>query len=65
MLDAVFNHIGYYSKQWQDVIKNKEKSKYKDWFYIKDINKVDTPLNKIDSKTFLMRHFHVLLKCQN
>ena len=50
MLDAVFNHIGYYSKQWQDVIKNKEKSKYKDWFYIKDINKVDTPLNKIDSK---------------
>ena len=28
MLDAVFNHIGYYSKQWQDVIKNKEKSKY-------------------------------------
>ena len=50
MLDAVFNHIGYYSKQWQDVIKNKEKSKYKDWFYIKDINKVDIPLNKIDSK---------------
>ena len=30
MLDAVFNHIGYYS--------------------IKDINKVDTPLNEINSK---------------
>ena len=27
MLDAVFNHIGYYSKQWQDVIKNKKKIK--------------------------------------
>ncbi|MGL4911415.1 MAG: glycoside hydrolase family 13 protein, partial [Romboutsia sp.] len=50
MLDAVFNHIGYYSKQWQDVIKNKEKSIYKDWFYIKDINKVDTPLEKMDGR---------------
>src|SRR5699024_2116720 len=50
MLDAVFNHIGYYSNKWQDVIKNKEKSKYKEWFYIKDINKVDTPLNEINSK---------------
>lgn len=34
MLDAVFNHIGYHSKQWQDVLKNQEKSKYKNWFYI-------------------------------
>lgn len=50
MLDAVFNHIGYYSHQWQDVIKNKEKSRYKDWFYIKDINKVDTPLDKMDTR---------------
>lgn len=35
MLDAVFNHAGFYSKQWQDVLQNEEKSKYKDWFYIK------------------------------
>lgn len=34
MLDAVFNHIGYHSKQWQDVLRHQEKSKYKDWFYI-------------------------------
>ncbi|HEL1556776.1 TPA: alpha-glycosidase [Streptococcus suis] len=34
MLDAVFNHIGHSSKQWQDVIKNGEDSKYKDWFHI-------------------------------
>lgn len=34
MFDAVFNHIGYYSKQWQDVLKNQENSRYKDWFYI-------------------------------
>lgn len=47
MLDAVFNHIGYYSKQWQDVIENKEKSIYKDWFYIKDIETVDTPIENM------------------
>ena len=34
MLDAVFNHMGYYSPQFQDVVKNEEKSKYKDWFHI-------------------------------
>ena len=32
MLDAVFNHIGYQSAQWQDVLKNGENSPYKDWF---------------------------------
>lgn len=34
MLDAVFNHIGKNSKQWQDVLKNEENSIYKDWFHI-------------------------------
>ncbi|CQR23889.1 neopullulanase [Streptococcus varani] len=34
MLDAVFNHIGYSSPQWQDVLQNDEKSAYKDWFHI-------------------------------
>lgn len=31
MLDAVFNHIGDQSPQWQDVLKHGEKSEYKDW----------------------------------
>ncbi|QAA34023.1 alpha-glycosidase [Clostridium manihotivorum] len=35
MLDAVFNHAGFLSKQWQDVLKNEENSQYKDWFHIK------------------------------
>ena len=35
MLDAVFNHIGYDSPQWQDVVKHGEDSIYKDWFHIK------------------------------
>jgi glycosidase len=35
MLDAVFNHSGFFFKQWQDVLENEEKSRYKDWFCIK------------------------------
>ncbi|MBY8911496.1 glycoside hydrolase family 13 protein [Bacillus sp. YC2] len=34
MLDAVFNHIGSASPQWQDVVENGERSRYKDWFHI-------------------------------
>ncbi|NPC91720.1 alpha-glycosidase [Bacillus sp. WMMC1349] len=34
MLDAVFNHIGSASPQWQDIVKNGESSRFKDWFHI-------------------------------
>ncbi|MBF0779652.1 MULTISPECIES: glycoside hydrolase family 13 protein [unclassified Granulicatella] len=34
MIDAVFNHIGHFSMQWQDVLVNQEQSKYADWFHI-------------------------------
>ena len=34
MLDAVFNHVGNHSPQWQDVLKNQEQSRYKEWFHI-------------------------------
>lgn len=36
MLDAVFNHIGYASSQWQDVLENQDQSIYKNWFHIQD-----------------------------
>lgn len=36
MLDAVFNHIGYQSPQWQDVLEKGEESVYKDWFHIQE-----------------------------
>ncbi|RCW77155.1 alpha-glycosidase [Saliterribacillus persicus] len=36
MLDAVFNHSGYYFEPFQDVLKNQEKSRYKEWFHLKD-----------------------------
>ncbi|OMP67343.1 glycoside hydrolase family 13 protein [Domibacillus epiphyticus] len=35
MLDAVFNHSGYYFGPFQDVVKNGEQSIYKDWFHIR------------------------------
>ncbi|EHI68697.1 glycoside hydrolase family 13 protein [Streptococcus ictaluri] len=34
MMDAVFNHIGTASYQWQDVLRNGENSRFKDWFHI-------------------------------
>ncbi|MDO4912770.1 MAG: glycoside hydrolase family 13 protein [Lactobacillus sp.] len=34
MIDAVFNHMGDLSWQWQDVVENGEKSRYADWFHI-------------------------------
>lgn len=34
MLDAVFNHLGASSKQWQDVLTHGADSRYADWFHI-------------------------------
>ncbi|MNO58257.1 Cyclomaltodextrinase [compost metagenome] len=34
VLDAVFNHCGEHFPPFQDVLKNGEQSKYKDWFHI-------------------------------
>lgn len=34
MLDAVFNHLGAASHQWQDVLKHGADSAYADWFHI-------------------------------
>ena len=47
MLDAVFNHFGNLSPQWQDVIKNGENSRYKDWFFINSFPVVDEEGNAI------------------
>lgn len=33
MLDAVFNHSGYYFAPFQDVLQHGENSRYKDWFH--------------------------------
>ncbi len=43
ILDAVFNHSGAQFFAFQDVIKNGEKSKYKDWFYIDGLPVITSP----------------------
>lgn len=43
MLDAVFNHMGDFSPQWQDVIKNGEDSPYAQWFHIHKFPVAYTP----------------------
>lgn len=50
MLDAVFNHMGYMSKQWQDVVEHNEKSKYKDWFHIHRFPVYDVPYDQLDAQ---------------
>ncbi|RYL91489.1 glycoside hydrolase family 13 protein [Sporolactobacillus sp. THM19-2] len=53
MLDAVFNHIGSRSKQWQDVVKNEEKSRYRDWFHIRSFPVKEGQNGNFEGKTTL------------
>jgi neopullulanase len=48
MLDAVFNHIGENHPYWQDVLKNQEKSRYKDYFHIRRFPVKRGPQNRDD-----------------
>ncbi|MCL2050803.1 MAG: glycoside hydrolase family 13 protein [Lachnospiraceae bacterium] len=70
VLDGVFNHIGYYSQQFQDVIEKGKDSCYADWFYIKGFPIETNPLNyecvgyhqwmpKLKMKTRAVRDFFV------
>ncbi|RBW69820.1 alpha-glycosidase [Bacillus taeanensis] len=36
MLDAVFNHSGFYFDAFQDVLEKQEKSSYKGWFHLRE-----------------------------
>lgn len=47
MLDAVFNHMGDTSPQWQDVLKHGKASKYADWFHVRQF-----PPTYIEGKDF-------------
>nr|WP_318712176.1 glycoside hydrolase family 13 protein [uncultured Treponema sp.] len=38
MVDGVFNHCGKEFFAWQDVLKNKENSKYRNWFFVNDFD---------------------------
>ncbi|CAG9623433.1 alpha-glycosidase [Sutcliffiella rhizosphaerae] len=53
MLDAVFNHSGYYWEPFQDVLKNGINSKYKDWFHIWDFPVQTEPKPNYDAFAFV------------
>ncbi|PKG40454.1 glycoside hydrolase family 13 protein [Psychromonas sp. Urea-02u-13] len=53
MFDAVFNHIGASSIQWQDVLKNGKNSKYVDWFYIEQFPLINESKRDSHSKEML------------
>ncbi|MFX3624921.1 MAG: alpha-glycosidase [Ectobacillus sp.] len=52
MLDAVFNHSGFYFPQFQDVLEKGEASQYKDWFYIWDYPVQTEPKPNYDTFAF-------------
>ncbi|MET3696297.1 glycosidase [Bacillus oleivorans] len=52
MLDAVFNHSGYYFPPFQDVLKKGEASAYKDWFHIHEFPIVQEPRPNYDTFAF-------------
>ncbi|PRO65621.1 alpha-glycosidase [Alkalicoccus urumqiensis] len=45
MLDAVFNHSGYYFPPFQDVLKHGKYSRFRDWFHIRSYPLANDPLN--------------------
>jgi cyclomaltodextrinase len=53
MFDAVFNHIGASSMQWQDVLKHGADSTYADWFYIEQFPLIDESKRQSHSKDML------------
>ena len=52
MLDAVFNHSGYYFEPFQDLLKNGESSRYKDWFHVRSYPITTEPLPTYDTFAF-------------
>jgi len=53
MLDAVFNHSGYYFEPFQDVLKNGESSRFKSWFHIREFPLQTEPLPNYDTFAFV------------
>jgi glycosidase len=48
ILDGVFNHVGTSFWAFQDVVKNQQKSLFKDWFKIRTWDNPNTPENEFD-----------------
>ena len=50
IIDGVFNHTGIQFWAFQDILKNGEKSKYKDWYRINSFDDPSTPKNEFSYK---------------
>ena len=50
IIDGVFNHTGVQFWAFQDILKNGEKSKYKDWYRINSFDNPSTPQNEFSYK---------------
>ncbi len=48
IIDGVFNHVGTTFWAFKDVVKNQQKSKYKNWFKIKSWDNPETPQNEFE-----------------
>ena len=53
MLDAVFNHSGYYFEPFQDVLKKQENSAYTDWFHLREFPVIPEPKPNYDTFAFV------------
>ncbi|WP_433748850.1 alpha-glycosidase [Falsibacillus pallidus] len=63
MLDAVFNHSGFYFPPFQDVLKKGGASEYKDWFHIHEFPVQTEP--KANYDTFAFTPFMPKLNTEN
>lgn len=52
MLDGVFNHSGWEFFAWQDLLKNRQNSKYADWYMVNDWNFSGKPGHNADEGKF-------------
>ncbi|MCQ2247777.1 MAG: glycoside hydrolase family 13 protein [Treponema sp.] len=52
MVDGVFNHCGWEHFAWQDVLANRENSRYRDWFMVNDFDFEEPGQNSRKSKFY-------------
>ncbi|MBY6036374.1 alpha-glycosidase [Fictibacillus nanhaiensis] len=52
MLDAVFNHSGFFFEPFQDVLKNEEHSRFKNWFHLNEFPIQTEPRPNYDTFAF-------------
>jgi len=53
MLDAVFNHSGYYFEPFQNLLKNGKESPYKDWFHVREFPIQEEPIPSYDTFAYV------------